>query len=156
MNAYNVLTSSCQLSLFDKLNLSKTLYLFDSGRTDAPTVVDCQSLCTLSPREDRYKGYIKQNGALKTYMPLYKEDELVAIGMDMANQDDFPTELADLYTEGAISQRYQEFGGVLRTVLPKSVSEYQAELDSKQSALSALKLSATVAKPSPCLRCRSL
>eukprot|EP01031_Cornospumella_fuschlensis_P027379 gene27379-33070_t len=85
-----------RLGLFYNLDMSKTLYLFDSGPTDAPvlpTVVHCLSLCTLSPREDRYKGYVKQNGALKIYMPLYKEDELVAIGLDMAKEDDFPTEL---------------------------------------------------------------
>eukprot|EP01031_Cornospumella_fuschlensis_P037403 gene37403-45421_t len=128
-----------RLGLFYELDLSKTLYLFDTGPDENthsyPRTVDCQSLSTLSPLEQRYKGYVKQNSVKLLYMPLYKEDELVAIGLDMAKQADLPADLVDMYTEDEISKRYQTFGGVLRTVLPKSALDHRQALQRRKKAL---------------------
>eukprot|EP01031_Cornospumella_fuschlensis_P034062 gene34062-41230_t len=132
-----------RLGLFDELDLSKTLYLFDTGpeekKDSYPKTVNCQSLCTLSPLEQRYKGYVKQNRAIEYFMPLYREDEMVAIGLDMAKQADFPADLAGMYTEDEISKRYQILGGVLRTVLPSSAAEYDSALKRRTIAVDSLR-----------------
>ena len=111
-------------SIFSHFDPTRTLYLFEPadttnvspfGKVANPKIG--KTLATLSPRESRYKEFAKQNHAITYYMPLYTEDQLVAIGLDMSRQADFPEELRELYTEDAIRERFKEFGGVIRSVL---------------------------------------
>eukprot|EP00981_Chlorochromonas_danica_P010395 scaffold3185_cov240-Ochromonas_danica.AAC.1 len=106
--------------MFRYLSDSQALYLFDSGRSQYtnPFMPSCRTLLTLSPLERRYKEFEKQKGAKVCYMPLYDKEELIAIGLDMLGQDDFPVEMKSHFTAEEISTRYEAFGGVIRNVLP--------------------------------------
>eukprot|EP01039_Chlorochromonas_danica_P011812 gene11812-13300_t len=84
-------------TMFDYLSDSQTLYLFDSGliKEAIPRVSSscCRTLLTLSPLKSRYSEFEKQKTAKVCYMPLYNKEELIAIGLDMLGQDDFPVEM---------------------------------------------------------------
>lgn len=72
---------------------------------------------TVSPDISRYKEFAK-NGGLKMYMPLFNKEEFVAIGKDMRKQPDFTEKLVDLYDEKQIIDRFDEYNGIIRHVLP--------------------------------------
>eukprot|EP01033_Poteriospumella_lacustris_P020541 gene20541-15072_t len=64
--------------------------------------------------KERLHEFEKQKTAKVCYMPLYNKDELIAIGLDMLRQDDFPVEMKSHFTAEEISTRYEAFGGVIR------------------------------------------
>ena len=50
------------------------------------------------------------------------EDELLEIGRHMRQQPDFLVQLSELYSDDAIRQSFNEYGGIIRHVLPHSVT----------------------------------
>eukprot|EP01035_Chromulina_nebulosa_P036289 gene36289-48863_t len=80
-------------------------------------------LATCSPGPSRYKEFCK-NGATKIYMPLFMEDELLAIGRHMRERPDFPAELSDLYSDDNIRKSFIVYGGIIRHVLPDSAGKW--------------------------------
>ena len=76
-------------------------------------------LATCPPGVLRYKEFCK-NGATKLYMPLYSEAELLTIGQHMRQQPDFPADMIELYSDESIRDRYAEYGGIIRHVLPQN------------------------------------
>eukprot|EP01036_Dinobryon_divergens_P026202 gene26202-34823_t len=50
------------------------------------------------------------------------EDELLEIGRHMRQQPDFPVQLSELYSDDAIRQSFNKYGGIIRHVLPHSVT----------------------------------
>ena len=102
-----------------------TLYFFEPGGSKREPMWEktrMSILATCSPELSRYKEFCK-NGARKLYMPLFMEGELLAIGRHMREQPDFPAELSDLYSDDNIHQRYIEYGGIIRHVLPDSADK---------------------------------
>lgn len=118
-------------SIFKHFDHKRTLYMFEPYDTSTlgPSFTQTKTVATMSPQEVRYKEYVTQlRGTIFLYMPLYSEEQLVAIGLDMAKQPNFPEELRSFYSDAAIRDRFRKFGGVIRTVLPVSMDvEKQAK-----------------------------
>jgi hypothetical protein len=53
-------------------------------------------------------------------MPCLKLEELKTIGKFLRERSDFPSSMKDLYSESKIIERFEEYGGIFRHVLPKS------------------------------------
>jgi hypothetical protein len=80
-------------------------------------------LCTCSPDLERYKEFVN-NGADRIFMPLYTKAELLIIGRCIAKCDVVATlpSMRQLYTDESIRERFAEFGGIIRVVLPSNPS----------------------------------
>jgi hypothetical protein len=89
---------------------------------------------TCSPDLSRYKEFCK-NGGIQLYMPLFTMNELLTIGAHMREQSGFPEELKSLYTDQAIRESYDEYGGIIRHVLPSSQKYYESIAVQKRNAL---------------------
>ena len=63
-------------------------------------------------------------------MPCWKESEFLAVGKHL--QQFLPMDMKKLYTPELISERYDQFGGIFRHVLPES-SAYLKSIVSEQS-----------------------
>ena len=114
------IVSSGVLDCFDP---ETTLYFFEPGGSRVEPMWDCSRMSiftTCAPDEVRYKQFFK-NGGEKLYMPLFTLSELQTIGKHMREQPDFPSELKNLYSDEGISTSYNEYGGIIRHVLPTSL-----------------------------------
>jgi len=116
-----------------------SLYLMEPGMSKIEPHYEglsLQTLSTVSPNISRYKEFCK-NGAVKFYMPSYTLEELLAIGNFMLDRDSSlkkDTELRNLYTPHLIKERFVEFGGIMRHVLPNTMDKLkQARKDMKQA-----------------------
>jgi hypothetical protein len=99
----------------------KVQYFFEPAESTLvepfrPEMLPLSTLATVSPRETRYHEFLKYAATL--YMPVFKEKDLVTIGLDMKKQPDFDHTLVDEYTEEKIRDRYANHNGITRTVLP--------------------------------------
>ena len=74
------------------------------------------TLATVSPDISRYHEFKKV--ATRKYMPLFTENELLAIGRDMRARPDFDATLKALYEDDAIRNRFKRYNGIIRHVLP--------------------------------------
>jgi hypothetical protein len=117
---------SFELENFDLHNLfcfdpEETLYLYEPDDLLAEPLYDhsIPTLSTNSPDPRRYKEFVK-NGAIKLYMPCLKLEELKTIGKFLRELSDCPTPMKDLYSESKIIERFEEYGGIFRHVLPIS------------------------------------
>jgi hypothetical protein len=106
------------LSFFDP---EETLYLYEPDDLLAEPLYKhpIPTLSTNSPDPRRYKEFVK-NGATKLYMPCLKLEELKTIGKFLREQSDFPSSMKDIYSESKIIERFEEYGGIFRHVLPVS------------------------------------
>jgi hypothetical protein len=68
-----------------------------------------------------YKEFCK-NGGVKLYMPVFTLPELLSIGKYLLDDRCVPEELTKEYSPKQIERRFHQFGGILRHVLPLSVS----------------------------------
>jgi hypothetical protein len=76
------------------------------------------TLLTASPLLDRYKQF-RKNGGKKFYMPVFELKELQAIGRYLLDHKSIiPDDMKELYVPERIEERYDEFGGIFRIVLP--------------------------------------
>eukprot|EP01036_Dinobryon_divergens_P027019 gene27019-35726_t len=114
-----------------------TMYFFEpSGSNYEPMwqYTKMSILATCSPGLSGYKEFCK-NGAEQFYMPLFLEDELLAIGRHMREQPDFPAKLSDLYSDDNIHKSFMEYGGIIRHVLPNSAVKLKAIKRDKANAI---------------------
>ena len=91
------------------------------------------TLATVSPDISRYHEFEKI--ASKVYMPVFTEEELVAIGRDMSRRDDFSEELRVHYSDDKIRERFKMFNGIIRHVLPTSITSLTTPLEKRELAL---------------------
>ena len=98
-----------------------TLYMYEPllDRVSAPCWVDHPSLATVSPEPRRYKEYRKQGGKAR-YMPVWTEPQLLAMARHMRDTNTVPKGMEALYSDASVRERFSEFGGILRSVLPES------------------------------------
>ena len=87
-----------------------------------------------SPDEVRYKEFCK-NGGITFYMPLFTFSELQTIGKHMREQPNFPSDLKSLYSDEGILKSYNEYGGIIRHVLPTSLKYVKRIEDMKKQAI---------------------
>jgi hypothetical protein len=127
-----------ELNNFDLRNLrcfdpKETLYLYEPHNLFAEPLYDhsIPTLSTNSPDPRRYKEFVK-NGAIKLYMPCLKLEELKTIGKFLCERPDFPSSMKDLYSESKIIERFEEYGGIFRHVLPTS-EEYLDNLKNEKN-----------------------
>ena len=113
-----------------------TLYLFEPAESRVEPMwkgIDMDIFCTCSPDEIRYKEFLKNRG-IKLYMPLFTIDELKTIGRHMRKQPNFPMELKKYYSDTGISMSYNEYGGIIRHVLPTSLRYVNSVKKMKEDA----------------------
>eukprot|EP01031_Cornospumella_fuschlensis_P024219 gene24219-29288_t len=139
--------SNATKDLLDHFDPEQTLYLFEPDVTTDIHPALASVLRGRSSVNSIASGVVVQSvcdadssRAAILYMPLYSSrPELKAIGKDMSlQQPGFPEVLNGLYLEDAISKRFNDFGGVICSVLPASEEEVMANLDRRDSALSDL------------------
>ena len=104
-----------------------TLYLYEPAETKNREPyyydIECSTLVTVLPHTGRYKQFLR-NGGVYVYMPIYERQELLDIGKHLLDQENFPEPFrkSDLYSPKNISDRFEEFGGIIRHVLPICLS----------------------------------
>ena len=102
-----------------------TLYFFEPGGTATIEPhfenLALPTLATMSPNIAGYKQFRKD--AATMYCPVYTKEELLAIGRDMRQARGFPSDLADVYSDANISERFDAFNGIFRYVLPQTAEE---------------------------------
>ena len=107
------------LNLFDG---KETLYLYepDAEKKEPFYKHGIPTLATCSPDDSRYKEFVK-NGGEKLFMPCLTLDELLCIGKFLVKEGDLSNEMKELYSDKKITERFNEFGGIYRNVLPSSL-----------------------------------
>ena len=111
-----------------KKDYQKSLYLMEPGTKVkiGPHLNDVPTLITVSP-DTRY-GAFQKNGGVYFYMPCYTEQELLTIGNYLRGNKDvnppipsrLPEGMDEEYTEESLKNRFKQFGGIIRHVLPLS------------------------------------
>jgi hypothetical protein len=104
-------------TFLNALDPSKCLYLYEPGnnkRTE-PQIMNLKSLATVSPNHKRIKEYLKNSGT-PMFMPTWTWDELKQVGSYLRRLHPHNT----LYSEDSIMTRFEQFGGILRYVVPAS------------------------------------
>jgi hypothetical protein len=124
-------TSPEVLECFDP---ATTLYFFEPDVTTnvGPIrgTLQLPTLATMSPNIERYKEFQKK--AATMYCPVYTGKELLAIGRDMRQPArGFPDDLLDLYSDANISERFDDFNGIFRYVLPETEEEADKARDDR-------------------------
>jgi len=112
-----------------KKDYQKSLYLMEPGTKVkiGPYLEDVPTLITVSPDTSRYDEFQK-NGGVYFYMPCYTEQELLTIGNYLRGNKDvnppipsrLPEGMDEEYTEESLKNRFKQFGGIIRHVLPLS------------------------------------
>jgi hypothetical protein len=103
-----------------------------------PYLEDVPTLITVSPDTSRYDEFQK-NGGVYFYMPCYTEQELLTIGNYLRGNKDvnppipsrLPEGMDEEYTEESSKNRFKQFGGIIRHVLPLS-TENLDDIKAKQ------------------------
>jgi|GEM_PF-5957629 len=125
--------------IFDSLrkDYQKSLYLIEPGTTVkiGPYLTDVPTLMTVSPETSRYKEFQK-NGGIYFYMPCYTEQELLTIGNYLRDNNRVPQGMDEEYTEESLKNRFKQFGGIIRHVLPSSVEYLNGIKTNQKRALS--------------------
>jgi hypothetical protein len=107
------------LSCFDPATM---VYFFEPMKVKGvepaahDNMFNLSTLATVSPDISRYHEFKKV--ATRKYMPLFTENELLAIGRDMRARPSFKSALKALYEDDAIRDRFKRYNGIIRHVLP--------------------------------------
>ena len=135
----HVIDTPCQ-SVFDCFDSATTVYFFEPGSSkdiqpfaNENRLPSMSTLATVAPDRHRYNEYAKV--ARKMYMPVFTEDELLAIGRDMRSRPDFDSTLENLYSDDEIRGRFGIFNGIIRHVLPRYVDQLPQVLQERTTAL---------------------
>ena len=114
----------------------KVSYFYEPGDLKAePTDSNLWTLATVSPDPIHYKEFSKRGGVDTFYMPPYEKEELLVIGAVMKKSPDFLQALKPFYEEDSINSRFNQYGGIIRRVLPSSVGRIKFDADSYQLEL---------------------
>ena len=109
--------------IFPCFDPKTTLYFFEpeESRTEPMWIdVNMPIFSCSDPDEVVYEQFCKYGG-FKVYMPLFTLPELQVIGKHMKEQPNFPSDLKSLYSDEGILKSYNEYGGIIRHVLPTSL-----------------------------------
>ena len=134
--AYTLIGDS-DIELLRCFDPEKTIYLHEPGDTKkGPRYLnlDLPTLSTVSPDTSRYKEFVKNKGK-ELYMPTYSCAELLSAGEYLLQNCSMSNELKAIYSSEQIRNRYHEFGGIVRYVLPSNFDELMQARVSKQKAL---------------------
>ena len=136
VHKFIALNAGFVLQCFDP---ATTLYFFEPGKTKNiepyadENLLSFSTLATVSPDKSRYNEFIKI--AQRVFMPVFTEEELVAIGRDMKTRPDFNSALEYLYSDKEIRGRFEIFNGIIRHVLPQNQVELQQVRQERDVAL---------------------
>ena len=118
--------------ILDCFKPSLTTYLFEPLDTFfEPYLCLLQTVITCSPDRSRYHEFHKRGG-VKLYMPCWKLDELLAVGAYMVKCN---PELEDFHSPEKIKEKFHQFGGIYRYVLPNHQDDYTSALSDQLSVL---------------------
>jgi len=102
-----------------------------------PEFSSLPTLVTVSPDESRYKEFHK-NGGVKLYLPNWTLEELQTVGKHMRDIKSVPEGIS--YSSEAIQERYEEYGGIFRHILPTSLAQLESTAKSKNQSISKVDL----------------
>ena len=123
-------------------NPSKVQYLYEPGRlVREPHETEVPTFGSFSPKEARYKEFVKNSRAKMLFMPLYTLSELLAIGKYIRN---ISSSYSDLFSEDRIIERYEKYGGIIRHVLPEDEGELKTIETRYEFAMSDISLETVV------------
>lgn len=115
-------------------NPESTEYLFEPNKEAIGPDYDELTLpirASCSPDERRYKEFNK-NGGTKVYLPCWAQDELLFAGQVLQDKGLTPKDVD--YSDKAIKDRYHQFGGIFRHVLPSSADGLEESNNLQNSA----------------------
>jgi hypothetical protein len=97
---------------------------------------------SVSPNLVRYKEYLKRDHVSVRFMPTHSLPELLYIGSEMRNDPDNRGVgfLQELHSSSNIRQRYGNYGGIIRRVLPNKPQRDAFHHRSLADAVSSLKI----------------
>ena len=127
----------CSADVFDCFDPKTTICLYEPGRSSEEPFWDTTTLpilATVSPMLSRYKEF-KKNGGKTVYMPLFTRSELLDIGCDMR---EMPGGLPTRVTDIGISDRFKEFGGIIRHVLSDDADDIEEARKQRVQAINKL------------------
>ena len=124
-----VYTATALSLIVEERALGKILRLYepDTDRSPPPNTGNLMTLSTLSLYSPRVKE-IKKKSTATLYMPVWTKPELVALGRY------YHRRLPDSevkYDDETVARRYDQYGGIIRFVLPSSV-EKEIEVKEKR------------------------
>jgi len=141
---YNVRENSYQYLLannppnFTNYNHEEDIYLYEPMELkNEPEFSSLPTLVTVSPDESRYKEFCK-NGGVKLYLPNWTLEDLQTVGKHMSDIKCVPEGIS--YSSEAIQERYEDYGGIFRHVLPISLAQLESTAFSKNQAISEVNL----------------
>ena len=121
-------------------NSKVTLYLLEPGESTGVSPyyvgIKCPIFITVSPDTRRYKEF-RKNGGICVYMPIYEFEELLDIGKYLLDQGQIPVDMSSLYSPENIKDRFEEYGGIFRYVLPFTLKALKDVRVQKSDALGA-------------------
>jgi hypothetical protein len=129
-------------NVFDCFDPATTVYFFEPGKSKniepfaSENRFSMSTFATVSPDRGRYNEFVKVAGEI--YMPVFTEEELLAIGRDMRTRPDFDSTLRKLYSDDEIRDRFATFNGIIRHVLPQDVRELQQVHRQRTAAFDAI------------------
>jgi len=123
---------------FTNYNPEEDIYLYEPmDLKNEPKFSSLPTLVTVSPDESRYKEFCK-NGGVKLYLPNWTLEDLQTVGKHMSEIKCVPEGIS--YDPKAIQERYEEYGGIFRHVLPTSKKQLESTALSKKQAISKVDL----------------
>ena len=123
-------------SIFFLFKPECTLYLYEPrGLLQEPVGSRFKTIATCSPNRRHYKEFCK-NGAIKFYMPCWTLNEIKAVGAHVASNR---ADMKDFYSPEEIEKRFEQFGGIIRYVLPPNQKALNAAKREQQARLHSTK-----------------
>ena len=129
-------TADFAMKYMDLFHPEKVWWLIEPGNTISPVPKSdtIPIFATVSPDPIRYKEFAK-TAAKKLFMKTYTLNELLAIGRHMRPHIS-PVKLQALYTDAEIEKRFEQYGGIIRRVLPADLydsTEFKRQLETAVS-----------------------
>jgi hypothetical protein len=139
MKDRKVFRGPLDIDVVESFNTENSVYLYEPASLIAEPLVirNMKTVITVSPNIARYKEFAKRIGERFLYMPTFSLVELLAIGAFMREELKKSGTLnaaTELYSPEAIKQRYYEYGGIIRRVLPSDDKEAVAISRAQNSA----------------------
>jgi hypothetical protein len=140
MKDRKVFRGALDINVVRGFNTENTVYLYEPLSLTAEPLVTgnmIKTVITVSPNTVRYKEFAKMIGQRFLYMPTFSLVELLAIGAFMREElkkSGTLNDATELYSPEAIEQRYYEYGGIIRRVLPSDNEEAVANSQAQKRA----------------------
>ena len=114
-----------------------SLYLYEPGSSKKEPYqggLSILTFSTVSPDTSRFKEFCK-TGGIPYYMPVWSLQDLLSAGLYLRDSGRVPEDMIEFYSEQNIQERYEEFGGIFRHVLPPLMQSLNRTYLEKKKAI---------------------